>query len=114
MKATGFNGVPPEALKSTGKYCRRYVFDFIDGFWHNRSDLESWHKSQCVPVLKSGDLSDSNKWQVMMLMESMYKIFIYVINVHCLDKLYAHGRTSIWWDSLDWLQQWPLHIQDAL
>ena len=53
IKATGLNGVTPEAFKAMDKDCRRCVFDLINNFWHEISDFESWHKCQCVPVLKS-------------------------------------------------------------
>ena len=56
MKTEGLNGVLPEAQKSMDKDCRRYVFDFINEFWNERSDFESWHKSQCVIVPKSEEL----------------------------------------------------------
>ena len=56
MKATGLNGVPPEAFKSMDGDCRRYVFDFINGFWHDRAYFESWHKNESDPPLESGDL----------------------------------------------------------
>ena len=86
------NGMPPEAFKAMDKDCGRYVFDFINGFWNDRAYFESWHKNQCVPVTKSGDLSDPKKWQEVMLMDVMSKIFSCVINVQCLDILDAHGK----------------------
>ena len=69
------NGLTPEAFKAMDKYCGIYVFDFINGFWNDRADFESWHKIQCVPVTKSGDLSDPKNWQEVMLMDVMSKIF---------------------------------------
>ena len=61
-KVAVLNGVPPEAFKATDKDCRRYVFELINAFWHEKADFDNYHKSQCVPVPKSGDLSDPNKW----------------------------------------------------
>ena len=74
------------------EYCRRYIFDFSSDFWHDRAEFESWHKSQCVPVPKSGDFSDPNNWRGVMLMDIMSKIFSYVINAHCLDILDDHRK----------------------
>jgi len=62
-KAPGLNRVPPEAFKAMDSECRRYVFDFLMQYFDGESDYESWHKSQCVPVTKSGNLSDLNKWR---------------------------------------------------
>ena len=39
MKEAGFNAVPSEASKATDKDCKQYVFDFINDFWHEISDL---------------------------------------------------------------------------
>ena len=75
-----------------GKDFRRFVFDFINEFWHARDNFESWHKSQSVPVPKSGDLSDMNKWGGVMIMEIMSNIFSCVINVRCYEILYAHEK----------------------
>ena len=94
-KAAELNGLTPEALKYTDKDCRKYVFDFIHEFWHRRSDLKSWHKRQCVPVPKSGDFSYLNKWQGVMLMTVMSKIFSCVINVHCFEILDAHEKQNL-------------------
>ena len=94
MKASAFNDMLPEAFKSTEEYCRRYVFDFINGFWHGRDDLESWNKIQCVPVSKSGDLSYPNKWRGAILINVMSNIFSYVINLRCFEILDAHRKNS--------------------
>ena len=53
-KVAVLNGVPPEEFKATDKYCRRYVFELINAFWHEKADFDNYHKSQCVPVPKSG------------------------------------------------------------
>ena len=61
MIAARLNGVPPEAFKATNDDCRIYVFDFINEFWYDKDYFKTCNKSQCVPVIKSGDLSDPNK-----------------------------------------------------
>ena len=68
-KAPGLNNVPPEAFKAMDQDCRRRIFDYVQAFWDGTADYESWHKSQCVPVPKSGDLSNPNKWRGVMLMD---------------------------------------------
>ena len=35
---------PHFKIVSMDEDCRRYVFDFINDFWHERSDFKSWHK----------------------------------------------------------------------
>ena len=56
MIAARLNGVPPEAFKATNDDCRIYVFEFINEFWHDKDYFKTCNKSQCVPVIKSGDL----------------------------------------------------------
>ena len=90
-KAPGLNGVPPEAFKAMDSECRRYVFDFLTQYFDGESDYESWHKSQCVPVPKSGDLSDPNKWRGVSLMDLQSKIFSCMMNVRAYKILDKHG-----------------------
>ena len=92
MKAAGLNGMPSEACIAMDEDCRIYVCDYINELCHDRSDFESWHKIQCVLLLKSGDLSDPKNWQVVMLIDVMYKIFRCVMNARCFKVLDAHGK----------------------
>jgi hypothetical protein len=46
---------------------------------------------QCVPVLKSGDLSNPNKWQGVMLMDVCLKIFSSVMNGRAFKLLAEYG-----------------------
>jgi hypothetical protein len=43
-------------------------------------NYEGWHRSQCVPVPKKGDLADPIKWRGMMLLDVCSKIFSLVMN----------------------------------
>ena len=44
--------------------------------WNNQvSDFKSWHRSQCVPWPKYGDLSETNTCQGVMLMDVTSIIF---------------------------------------
>ncbi len=52
----------------------------VNDFFVGTADHEQWHRSQCVLVPKSGDLSDPNKWCGIMLMDVGSKIFSSVMN----------------------------------
>jgi hypothetical protein len=52
----------------------------VHDFFLDDMDHEQWHRSQCVPVQKSGDLSNPNKWRRVMLMDVCSKIFSSVMN----------------------------------
>ncbi|EJK48921.1 hypothetical protein THAOC_32244 [Thalassiosira oceanica] len=74
-KASGLNGVPPEAFKAMDEELRTLVFGYCVRYWEGE-DFRGWQMSQCVPVPKSGDLSNPNKWRGVILMGVMSKIFI--------------------------------------
>ena len=50
-----------------------------------------WHEAQVVPVTKSGDLSDPNKWRGVNLMDIGAKVFISVMCKHLFKVIKAHG-----------------------
>ena len=60
-KAPGLTGVPPEAFKAMSPTNLRHVYKHVNDFFLGDADHEQWHRSQCIPVPKSGDLSDPNK-----------------------------------------------------
>jgi hypothetical protein len=68
-KAPGLTGVPPEAFKDMSPANLWHVYKHINDFFLGNTDHKQWHRSQCVPVPKSGDLFDPNKWQGVMLMD---------------------------------------------
>ena len=90
-KAPGLNGIPPEAYKAMDANCRRKVFRHVQDFWEGKVDHESWHRSQCVPVPKQGDLSNPNKWRGVMLMDVCSKIFSIIMNERAFKILDKHG-----------------------
>ena len=90
-KAPGLNEVPPEAFKSMDTTCLKHVLKYLNEFWDQESDFESWHRSQLIPVPKSGDLSDPNKWKGIMLMDAMSKIFSCIMNARTFKILDKHG-----------------------
>ena len=58
----------------------QHHFDFITEFWEDRVDFVEWHEGQVVPVPKSGDLSNPNKWRGGNLMDIGSKVFSSLIN----------------------------------
>ena len=65
----------------------KHVSDFFDG----TTDHEGWHRSQCVPVPKKGNLSDPNKWRGIMLMDICSKIFSSITTAGAFQLLDKHG-----------------------
>ena len=90
-KAPGLNGIPPEAYKAFGKKMRMRIHHYVGQFFDGTRDYDGWHKSQCVPVPKKGDLADPNKWRGVMLMDICSKIFSSVMNDHAFCLLELHG-----------------------
>ena len=74
-KAPGLNGVPPNAFKAISPNNLKVHFNFILEFCNDNMDFEEWHEGQLVPVPKSADLSDPNKWRGVNLMVIGSKIF---------------------------------------
>ena len=90
-KASGLNDIPPEAYKAMGEECRERIFRYIQEFRDGTTDYDGWHASQCVPVPKSGDLSNPNKWRGVMLMDVCSKIFSIIMNGRAFALLSEHG-----------------------
>jgi hypothetical protein len=55
------------------------------------TSYEGWHKHQCVPVPKKGDLSDLNKWRGIMLMDMCSKVFSLIMTMRAFQLLDKHG-----------------------
>jgi len=60
-KSPGLNGIPPKALKAMYNSPQRIVHHHVCEFFEGKVDHEGWHRSQCIPMPKKGDLSDPNK-----------------------------------------------------
>ena len=73
-KSPGLNNVPPNAFKAMTAENLLHLFDFIVKFWEDRLDFFEWHEGQVVPVPKSGDLFDPNKWIGVNLMDIGAKV----------------------------------------
>ena len=74
-KAPGLNGVPPNAFKCMDHKTTIHLFGFIKNYWQGHAEYQEWNQCQVVPVPKSGDLSDPNKWRGVSLMDIGSKIF---------------------------------------
>ncbi len=69
------SAIPPEALKEMDDTPQWTVHKHVSDFFDGKTDHEGWHKSQCMPVPKKGNLSDPNKWRGIMLMDMCSKVF---------------------------------------
>jgi len=90
-KSPGLDGIPPEALKAMYNSPQRIVHRHICEFFEGMVDHEGWHKSQCIPVPKKGDLSDPNKWRGIMLIDMCSKVFLSVMMARAFTFLDKHG-----------------------
>ena len=90
-KAPGLTGVPPEAFKVMSPANSRHVHKYVNQFFLGEADYDQWHRSQCAPVPKTGDISDPNKWCGIMLMDVCSKIFSSVMNARAFQPLAEHG-----------------------
>ncbi len=85
-KAPGLTGIPPEAFKAMSTVNLRHVHKHV-----MTSSLVIWIRSQCVPVPKSNDVSDPNKWRGVMLMDVCSKIFFFIMNGRAFKLLETQG-----------------------
>ncbi len=69
----------------------QHVYKHINDFFLGTADYEQWYHIQCVPIPKSGDLSDPNKYRGVMLMDLCSKIFSSVTNGKAFKLLNKHG-----------------------
>ncbi len=90
-KAPGLTGVPPEAFKAMSPSNLQHVYKHVNDFFLSNADYKQWHQSQCVPIPKSGDLLDPNKWRGVMLMDICSMIFSLVMNGRVFKLLGKHG-----------------------
>jgi len=102
-KAAGLNGIPTEALKAMDDTPQRIVHKHVSDFFDGTTDHEGWHKSQCVPVPKKGNLSDPNKWRGIMLMDMCSKIFSSIMTTRAFKLLDLHTQ----------LQRWFIHYKST-
>jgi hypothetical protein len=80
-----------EAYKAMNKEMRQRIHKIVSAFFDGEADYDEWHNSQCVPVPRTGNLSDPNKWRGVMLMDVCSKIFSSVMNGRAFRLLQLHG-----------------------
>jgi hypothetical protein len=90
-KSPGLNGIPPEAYKAMNSCTHRRIHCYVVNYFEGDVEYPGWHQSQCVPVLKKGNLSNPNKWRGVMLMDVCSKIFLSVMNSRAFRLLELHG-----------------------
>jgi hypothetical protein len=89
-KAPRLNGLPPEALKAMVNTSKQIIHKHVSNFFDGTTDHEGWHRSQCVPVPKKGNLSDPNKWQGIMLIDICRKVFSSIMTARAFQLLDKH------------------------
>jgi hypothetical protein len=90
-KSPGLNGIPPKVYKAMNTETQQRVHEYVAAFFEGDADYDGLHESQCVPVPKSGNLSNPNKWCGIMLMDVCSKIFSLVMNGRAFHLLELHG-----------------------
>ena len=89
-KSPGPNNAPPNAFKAMTAETLLHLFDFIVEFWEDRLDSVECHEGQVIPVPKSGELFDPNRWRGVNLMDIGAKVFSSIMCKHlfCIIKKY--------------------------
>ena len=90
-KSPGLNDVPPDAFKALTDGNLRTLLAFLNSFWDNEVDFAEWHEGQVIPVPKSGNLSDPNKWRGVTVMDLGSKIFSSIMCTRLFRIIDAHG-----------------------
>ena len=72
-KYPGLYEVPPDSFKTLSEKKSSFPLDFLNAFWNEETNFDEWHEGQVIPVTKSGDLRNPNKWYGVTLMDLMEK-----------------------------------------
>ena len=89
-KSPGLNEVPPDAFKALSEQNLPLLLDLLNAFWNKETDFDEWHEGQVIPVPKSGDLRDPNKWRRVTLMDLGSKIFSSILWTRLFHIIKAH------------------------
>ena len=65
--------------------------DQLNSFCNDEVDFEEWHEGRVVPVPKSGNLRDPNKWRGVTLMDIGSNIFSSILCTQLFKIIEAHG-----------------------
>ena len=90
-KAPGLNKVPPNAFKLLRNANLAHLLTFFNQYWEREANFAEWHEGKLVPVPKSGDLSEPNKWRGVTLMEIGSKVFSSILCARLFQVIKKHG-----------------------
>ena len=90
-KSPGLNDVPPDAFKALDDQNLLTLMNFFNSYWIEESKFIEWHEGQLLPVPKSGDRSDPNKWRGVTLMYIGSKIFSSILCTRLFKTIIKHG-----------------------
>ena len=90
-KSPGLNDVPPDAFKALSNQNLDLLHSFLNAYWRGEIDFSEWHEGRVIPVPKSGDLSDPNKWRGVTLMDMGSKIFSSILCRRLFKIIDKHG-----------------------
>lgn len=78
-KASGRSGILPERLKVSSGPLLHYMLDLIHNVWEEGSVPQDWVNADVVPIPKKGDLSITDNWRGIALLEVMGKVVAKII-----------------------------------
>ena len=91
-KAAGEEDISPNAIKALNEENCRYIFHFIEDFWEDSKDYESWHSGLLVLVHKvAKEKSDPNNWSGINLMDVISKAMSRIMNERLFKILDKYG-----------------------
>ena len=88
--APGLNGISPNVIKSLNDQKKRCLYKFIFQYFEEGLDFKEWHKAKQIPILKKGNIINSNNWRGINLSDVTSKIVSITINKrlqHILQKV---------------------------
>ena len=78
-KAPGKNCVSPNTIKALNNKNKSYLFDICADYFNNNLSIDDWQIG-CLKILsKKGNLSDSNNWGGINLLDIISKLMSLVI-----------------------------------
>ena len=73
-KATGLNGVSPNAIKALDDDNKLILFRLCAEYFDNTVDIEEWHMGSLKILPKKGDLTNPNNWRGINLLDISSKV----------------------------------------
>ena len=90
-KAPRRNGLPPDAFTAMDNIPKQIIHKHVSDFFDGTTDHKGWHRSQCAPVPKKGNLRNPNRWRGIMLMDICSKVFYSIMTARALQLLDKQG-----------------------